>query len=344
MDDLISVIIPIYNSVQYIEGCIESVLAQTYTCLEILLVDDGSCDSAKKFYANLCKKDDRIRLVCQRHKGVSAARNKGIKVAKGKYLFFLDSDDAIHPELIGTLYRLQEKYQTAVSTESRYYASGGLFQKPVDWDRKTISEFRSVCLSCEEAIQYLLWGNQEATLYVIGGKMIRRDSLDDVRFDENLSHGEDTLFLYQMLAKGADVIIFPYDWYYYRIHADGASRVYSIETIQSRYKAEDYISDCEIKNNRMHNAVYWEQVMVDLLMEWQIESWNNKDEDMRKFVRALADSEKKLPIFSKISKGCKLRFYLAFNIYPLYLIIHISGMFLIHLYSRLVKCGTKTKR
>ena len=84
MKELISVIVPIYNSARYLRDCAASVLEQTYTYFELLLIDDGSEDNSREICKELCVQDERIRLVCREHKGVSAARNAGIEEAQGK--------------------------------------------------------------------------------------------------------------------------------------------------------------------------------------------------------------------------------------------------------------------
>ncbi len=103
----ISVIIPVYNTKEYLEDCVNSVLEQTWTKIEVILIDDGSKDGSKELCEELCRRDNRIRLFPQEHKGGSAARNAGIEAAEGEYLFFLDSDDMIHPQLLEALYKLQ---------------------------------------------------------------------------------------------------------------------------------------------------------------------------------------------------------------------------------------------
>ena len=90
---LISIIIPAWNVEQYISKALESCIAQTYTDLDILVVDDASEDCTCEIVGQYCKKDPRVRLEKKEHEGVSAARNKGIELAKGQMAIFLDSDD-----------------------------------------------------------------------------------------------------------------------------------------------------------------------------------------------------------------------------------------------------------
>lgn len=115
---LISVIIPVYNVAKVLERCVDSVRNQTYRNLEIILVDDGSTDMSGKFCDIFAKKDARIKVIHQSNQGLSAARNTGIDQAAGKYLTFVDSDDAAHPDLVTALYQLLRDSQTLISIGS----------------------------------------------------------------------------------------------------------------------------------------------------------------------------------------------------------------------------------
>lgn len=105
MDDLISVIVPIYKVEKYLKKCVESILEQTYSNLDIILVDDGSPDNCGDIMEKFRKKDERIRTIHQKNGGLSDARNSGIKIAKGKYIVCIDSDDWIEKNMIEVLYK-----------------------------------------------------------------------------------------------------------------------------------------------------------------------------------------------------------------------------------------------
>ena len=96
----ISVIIPVYNAEPYIRQCLQSVIRQTCRNLEILVIDDGSTDRSAKICRELSLTDNRIQVYGQKNGGISRARNHGLEIAAGEYIFFLDSDDAIHPLLL----------------------------------------------------------------------------------------------------------------------------------------------------------------------------------------------------------------------------------------------------
>ena len=95
MNSLISIIVPVYNVEKYLNECIDSIIAQTYSNIEIILVNDGSTDASGKICDEYAEKDGRIKVIHQVNAGLSAARNAGMAVATGEYLYFVDSDDYV---------------------------------------------------------------------------------------------------------------------------------------------------------------------------------------------------------------------------------------------------------
>lgn len=103
MEDLITIIVPVYNVEKYLDKCVETITKQTYKKLEIILVDDGSTDSSGKKCDEWKNIDDRIIVIHKKNGGLSSARNAGIDIAKGKYISFVDSDDYIDIRMIENL-------------------------------------------------------------------------------------------------------------------------------------------------------------------------------------------------------------------------------------------------
>ena len=112
---LVSIIVPVYQVKDYIGECVESLLRQTYTNLEILLVDDGSTDGSGAICDEYARRDNRIRVIHQENQGLSAARNTGLDRAAGEYVAFVDSDDAVLSDFIETLYDLADRYQADIA-------------------------------------------------------------------------------------------------------------------------------------------------------------------------------------------------------------------------------------
>lgn len=111
----VSVIVPVYKVEQYLAECIDSILAQTFTDFELILIDDGSPDNCGEICEEYKKKDNRIIVIHKENGGLSDARNKGIDIAKGEYLTFVDSDDLIHVDYLNTLFSLVKEYDADIS-------------------------------------------------------------------------------------------------------------------------------------------------------------------------------------------------------------------------------------
>jgi len=129
MSPLISVIVPIYNVEKYLSKCIDSILNQTYKNLEIILVDDGSPDNCPAICDEYAEKDSRIIVVHKENGGLSDARNEGLKIAKGEYFYFVDSDDLLPVKSIETVYSLatDNNAQMVIAGFERFYDDGEVF-------------------------------------------------------------------------------------------------------------------------------------------------------------------------------------------------------------------------
>ncbi len=157
---MISIIVPVYNVEPYIQTCIESVLKQTYTMWELLLIDDGSNDESAAICKRFADQDPRIRLLQNSHTGPAKARNKGIEHAKGDFIYFMDSDDWIEPDTL-------ECMLSAIHQHDADIACCGLF-----FDYPTRS--KAVCytktdcvLSREEALKYIITGKLPSYLCIL---------------------------------------------------------------------------------------------------------------------------------------------------------------------------------
>src|SRR5690625_1048731 len=102
---LVSIIIPVYNKEEYLEDCLESVINQSYEKIEIIIINDGSTDGSESIIKKWKNKDNRIKYMSQNNQGVAIARNNGIKVSKGDYIYFIDADDYLSLNAIETLYK-----------------------------------------------------------------------------------------------------------------------------------------------------------------------------------------------------------------------------------------------
>lgn len=130
MDPLISIIVPTYNVEKYIRTCIESILAQTYRNVEVIIVNDGSKDQSLAVISDLICSHPNVKVINQKNQGLSVARNTGIDVATGKYITFVDPDDKIMPGFVSSLYQIADKTGADIVRGSFRDFNGNI---PKDW-------------------------------------------------------------------------------------------------------------------------------------------------------------------------------------------------------------------
>ena len=200
--DLISVIVPIFNVEAYLRPCIESILASTYTTLQIILVNDGSTDHSGEICDEYTRKDTRIEVIHQKNAGLSPARNSGMKAAKGKYISFIDGDDYIHPQMYEVLLEaLQEgNYSFSMILGKQVYDNDKSYSIP--------SAYTKSILTQEIMIKSLFnhihpqQGIKEVQAQVVWNKLYKRELLDNEFFQETGT--EDTEFncrIYQCSSR-----------------------------------------------------------------------------------------------------------------------------------------------
>lgn len=321
MEKKISVIVPIYNTGEFIYDCVQSVLNQTYKYFELILIDDGSQDNSKYICEKMCASDSRIRFIQQDHKGVSAARNAGIEAAEGKYIFFLDSDDFIHPQILEFLYKLQEKNHTVIATAGFYYEKKRKFNKIPNWRVEEDYREKSCCLENSILRKSFIFLHDRIRLDAIGGKMVLSKAAKSIRFDENLTHGEDTLFLYQLISNGANASVLLRKWYFYRRNGRSNGKDYTVASCRSRYEVQSKLRDYEIKNNKIGKAVYTEWIILCEMVMWYEMGKKYQDDKLEKYVENLIKAEKESWIFSRVDWKRKVIFYIGCGYYPLYKLI-----------------------
>lgn len=201
-EKLISVIMPIYNSEEKLERCIDSVAMQSYKNLEIILIDDGSTDNSSKICKKWENKDDRIKYYYINNSGVSVARNTGLKKAKGEYIYFIDSDDYLDLNVIKNLYN-NLKNETLVGVN--HYKILPLEKKilPLNSLYKSNEVVKGIL---ENKIKGVVW------CFLFSKEIIIRNNL---LFDEKAKFMEDTIFLIRYLKYVNYVEFISGSYYYY---------------------------------------------------------------------------------------------------------------------------------
>lgn len=175
--DIISVIVPIYNAEKYITYCLESIRAQTYRNLEVLMVDDGSTDGTAALLDGFVRKDSRFKAIHRPNGGESAARNMGLDAATGKYINFVDSDDYMHPRTLELLYGVMQKNEADLAVAPYRLVPE---YRAEHYTEATASH---TLLTQRQMTENLYQGNNIDTLFiVVWGKLYPRELIGDTRF------------------------------------------------------------------------------------------------------------------------------------------------------------------
>lgn len=212
---MISIIIPVYNIEKYIERCILSVVNQTITDFELLLINDGSTDSSYEICHKWAQKDSRIKVISKENGGVSSARNLGLDSAKGDYIFFLDGDDWIREDCLEKLLsHMTSETELVISdyeevNDEGYQSTLVLQHKHYDGKLSKLDAIRDV---------------YESQIYpkVIWGKLYRKYLWDNIRFN-HMAYSEDTYAMFQILELTEHIYSLDEPLYYYLQRGGSAS-------------------------------------------------------------------------------------------------------------------------
>ena len=216
---LISVIIPVYNGEKYLASCVENIREQTYRNLEIIIINDGSSDGTDQVCERLQQMYDNVQIITLGDEGVSAARNAGMKAAKGEFITFVDADDRLRTDMLRILYDciLTTKCDVA---GCQFF----IWKNENDWENaavKGIGQSATASFQLYTPDSYIreavLQGNSRCW-----SKLYRKEALGKTRFRTELSIGEDMLFLMDMLASVKKIAEIPYQGYGYFQNPEGA--------------------------------------------------------------------------------------------------------------------------
>lgn len=246
---MISIIIPVYNSQKYLATCVVSILAQTYSDLEILLIDDGSKDSSPAICDELAQLDARVRVLHKPNGGISSARNAGLDMARGEWVTFCDNDDRVSPQWLERLLALADEETLPMCAFTRVLGELGS-QDPMFLD----SRFRIREGSKVQKDEYLEYYKQRVGGFVWNA-LFRRDIIEQhhLRFPERKAQGdinEDLIFDLQYLPYVKKIAYTGYADYYWASNESNHSK----ETAQKFY-FEKYGEKYRLWRDYIHNYV-----------------------------------------------------------------------------------------
>ena len=251
----ISVIVPVYKAEAFLPKCIESILNQTFSDLELILVDDGSPDNSGRICDDYAARDGRVRVIHQENQGQSVARNNAIAQMAGQWVLFCDSDDWIHPETLERLYQAAREYGTEICIGGYAETTG---EDPVIPEADLIPEiWTPKAFYMERFIN--------ATIPVV--KLIHRDCLGDLRFPVG-KYIDDEYIMYRLLFTQEKLVVIPAAFYAYFVNtASLTKRAWNVGRLDAWDAYEQQIAffealgDQELVNFRYRG--YLENAMVN---------------------------------------------------------------------------------
>ncbi|UJF28770.1 glycosyltransferase [Kaistella sp. 97-N-M2] len=249
----LSVIIPVFNTSDYLPECLESVIAQTFQDIEIICINDGSTDDSLLILKEFQKKDNRIIIIDQQNKGVSAARNSGLKIASGQYIGFVDSDDAIAPTYLQTLHEKIGDVQWSVcgyiGSEEMTFNEGVL-----NLNKKSLVDF---IMLLKTGLLFMPW----CKLYI--KELITKN---DLAFNSDFNYGEDLLFNIDYLRHVSSLYVSCKVLYQYNITTPNSlAKSFTVkmfndknfQIIEIKKFLESRFGSDEIINSYISQELYW---------------------------------------------------------------------------------------
>lgn len=304
---MISVIVPVYNSEKYLHRCIDSILAQTFTDFELLLIDDGSTDLSGAICDEYARKDSRVRVFHKKNGGVSSARNMGLDNAQGEWITFVDSDDAII-NLTSTTYNedliiFPHKVLSKNGVESLYKLDNSVFE-----NKSKVKTFVK-----ENSIT--------GTFKTSCSKLYKRNLIGNLRFDESIKIGEDQVFLlcYLNYVKTCRIV----NSYMYLYHGGFQASKYRIPIRNAIYIMEklvtlsETIDVCDVKFRR------------DVFFTYKSFCQNDIDKDSRLWY----NNPFIIKQWNMIKKECSLLCRIKYSLLSFHLIHSIRTSFKMNVYG-----------
>lgn len=269
MNELISVIVPVYNVEKYLERCIDSIIKQTYKNLQIIIVDDGSIDNSSLICDKYVLKDERIKVIHKKNGGLSDARNAGLKIASGKFYAFIDSDDFITDNTIEIMYKaiIQTNSDIAICNMLRFYDDGNT------------SEFYCPCTKMtiykdNERFQTL---NQPS----VCNKLFKAELFQNISFPYGKFY-EDTYIYHELLYKAKNIVLTGHVGYMYFSRKEsiiGQLPQYTdryFDFIEAVWLRARFLLDHKVDKYSIEACLSYYAAMVNMYKNIKLSSTNNE--------------------------------------------------------------------
>lgn len=315
---MISVIVPVYKVEEYLAQCVDSILAQTYRNLEVLLVDDGSPDRSGELCDDYAQRDARVRAIHKENGGLSSARNAGLDAASGDYVAFVDSDDWIEPDAYEAMMAAMQKHDVKIVCAGRYDVSG------VDGHKEDglCPEREEVVSSVELVGRIFHWDGMDSSAV---DKLCARSLFDGIRYPVG-KVVEDVPTTYRVMLRTDRIALIPKRMYNY-LHRENSISTEFVVTEKtfhfSDHASQIYTDICasipELEKNARYLLVKaWVNsvLMIDLEGGKARRAFPQKYAEGKNYLRENMEFILHYPLFSGKDKVQAIM--LAYDIYPAY--------------------------
>lgn len=260
MNDLISVIVPVYNVEKYLGQCLDSLVQQSYKALEILVIDDGSTDGSAEICDQYAAADERIQVFHTSNRGLSAARNLGLEHATGQYYAFLDSDDYIEPDLYERLY-------TALLSSGSDFSACGYFEEDNNRVLKTKIFPCKTAYSPGECLEQYVSSKQGNVGPMVWNKLYQAELFDALRFPEHHNY-EDIWAFPRILDRCKKIQLVPEALYHHRMNRESISHNWTYRNFMDSYKSRKALAEYIRKK-----YPEYDEMIVQYLLKVDVGHW-----------------------------------------------------------------------
>lgn len=246
MDEMLSIIIPVYNGERYLQETLHSIINSTYRDIEIIIIDDGSKDNSREIYTNICEKDKRVRVIIQENEGIVGARNRGIKEARGKYICFCDQDDIVAKDFytIAISKMKRDDSDICISSTAKFIDNtddnNQILYENLD-DELFVTQI-DICNNLIKPMFSQKFDNSDRQMRMtIWNCIIKKAILDQkgLFFKRFVDYEDDMLMRFDVLLNATKVTTIKYCGYYWRVNPNSESH------------RKKYISDMAYKQRKM---------------------------------------------------------------------------------------------
>lgn len=292
----ISVIVPVYNVEKYIRECVDSILVQTFTDFELILVNDGSRDNSGAICDEYAAKDKRITLIHQENQGQAAARNNAIAIAKGEWIHFVDSDDVIHPQMLEILYgAVDETTQISMCGLCK-----GISLPDGFYSQKSDYSFKRCPVTEKELISMY---NDFYHYWVVWAKLIKKEIVEKYLFTSGRIY-EDTAAVFKWINETKFINITNEQLYFYRVNPNSTMQIdFSLKNLDRLWALEEQMKYFDTTDfTEMKKTIYKKYAVVCAEIYYRLSEkpqWSNEAQKLKNQLKKFMKNEGKLIEFNE---------------------------------------------